>query len=146
MGFWGLCTHIYTQVYALKLTQISMNIFTNIQSHTSFICRYTHTHSHMHSHFQTYTQYRHTDILIYSLLRTSTYKNTLTYAHSPIHSPIHTHSHTNSLHLSSFLHIHICINMHIWTHEQLHAHTHTLVTCVHIHEKTYIYTPVHNQL
>ena len=40
-----MCTHIHTQVYALKFTQKSMHIFTYIQSHISLICRYTHTHT-----------------------------------------------------------------------------------------------------
>ena len=140
-----MCTHMYTQVHALKFTQKSMYIFTYMQSHMSLICRYTHTLTHALTLLDIYTQYRHTYILIYSLLRTYTYKNTHTCSLTCTHTPIHMHSHKH-MHLSSLSHMHICTNMNICTHKSLHAHTHTLVTCVHIQENTYIYTQVHSHL
>ena len=91
----------------------------------------------MHSHFLIYTQYRHTDIIIYSLLRTCTYKNILTHVHLPTHSPIHTHSYTNTLVLTvTYIYIYIYIYVYIYIYIYKHAHLHTWTSaCTHAHNR-----------
>ena len=109
-----------------------------IYNHTHHLYADTHTHSHMHSHFQTCTRYRNTDILIYSLLRTCTYKTTHTHAHSATHLPIHTHLHTNTLVLTFYIYVYVqtCTFAHINT--CMHTRIHLSPACT--YEKTHTFT------
>ena len=85
-------THIYTQVYALKVTQKKCTYSPYMQSHTSL--------KHALTFLDIYIIQTHRYTYLFTLAHAHAHiKSTLTHAHSPTHSPIYVHSHTNTLNI-----------------------------------------------